>query len=108
MLLLCKGKEDQFNSALSRCDLLYLSTLPSKVWEYGQSLNKIIDYMLAARPILASYSGYKSMINESKCGVFIPAGDEKTLKSEIKRFSKMPSSELEKLGKNGKNWVLQQ
>ena len=99
-------KKINLNSALSRCDLLYLSTLPSKVWEYGQSLNKIIDYMLAARPILASYSGYKSMINESKCGVFIPAGDEETLKSEIKRFSKMPSSELEKLGKNGKNWVL--
>lgn len=62
-------------SVLKHADVLYLSTFNSKVWNYGQSLNKIIDYMLAARPIIASYSGYPSMINESGSGYFVPAED---------------------------------
>ena len=46
------------------------------------------------------------MINESKCGKFVPAGDLISLKKEIIRFSKMSSNELDKMGNNGKDWIL--
>ena len=36
-------------AVLDRCDVLYLSTFRSEVWRYGQSLNKLIDYMLAGQ-----------------------------------------------------------
>ena len=44
----------------------FLSTLPSKVWDYGQSMNKVADYMLAAAYIVAQYTGYQSFINGGK------------------------------------------
>ncbi|MEA2017506.1 MAG: glycosyltransferase family 4 protein, partial [Campylobacterota bacterium] len=50
---------------LQKCDILYLSTKDSKVWDYGQSMNKVVEYMLASKPIIASYTGYPSMINEA-------------------------------------------
>ena len=59
---------------LSRCDLLYLATHDSKVLKYGQSLNKLVDYMMAGKPVVASYSGYQSMLNEANAGLFVPAG----------------------------------
>ena len=49
---------------LEKCDLLYFSALKSKVWDFGWSPNKIIDYMLAGKPVLCSNSGLKTMINE--------------------------------------------
>ena len=52
---------------LATCDLLYLSVHESRVWCFGQSFNKLIDYMLAGKPIVASYSGYPSMIDEAAC-----------------------------------------
>ena len=55
---------------MRRCDILFLATMPSKVWLYGQS-NKVVDYMLAANFIVAQYEGYYSMINEANCGVFM-------------------------------------
>ena len=61
---------DQVQGFLRRCDILFLSTLPSKVWDYGQSMNKVVDYMLAAKYIVAQYTGYPSFINEAGCGVF--------------------------------------
>ena len=77
-----KVSKEQVPSVLAQCSMLFLSTFPSKVWEYGQSLNKIIDYMLAGKPIICSYSGYQSMINEANCGVF-DSGDVVELKDAI-------------------------
>ena len=61
---------DQVQGFLRRCDVLFLSTLPSKVWDYGQSMNKVVDYMLAGKYIVAQYTSYPSFINEAACGVF--------------------------------------
>ena len=93
-------------SVLQESSLLYFSTPKSAVWKYGQSLNKVIDYMLSGRPIVASYSGYPSMINEAKCGSYVTAGDVVELRSEIIRYSELPEGELNTLGLAGKEWLL--
>ena len=93
-------------SILKRSSILYFAAHPTKVLEYGQSLNKIIDYMFSGTPIIASYSGYPSMINEAKCGLFVPAGDSKALSNKLIELSKYSSLELDKMGMKGKNWIL--
>ena len=90
---------------LSKCDLLYLSTHDSRVWKYGQSLNKLIDYMMAGKPIVASYSGYQSMLNEANAGVFIPTGDVDSIVKAIYYFKDMNPDERNLYGSRGKNWV---
>ena len=96
----------QVHDFLSRCDLLFLSVANSKIYEYGLSLNKLIDYMLAAKPIVAAYSGYPSMINEAECGTFVPAGDASLLRSAILRYSLMTEAELTVIGQRGRSWLL--
>ena len=92
-------------SVLSRCDLLYFSVHKSKVWQYGQSLNKVIDYMMAAKPIVASYVGYPSMINEAGCGSYVAAGDARALEMEILRYANMSEQERVKIGQRGLSWL---
>ena len=87
-------------------DLLYFATRESNVWRYGQSLNKVIDYMLAGKPVVASYTGYPSMINESGCGTFVPAGDLQALRAEIERYVAMPIQERSILGARGREWLI--
>ena len=94
-------------SVLARCDLLYFAVHPSRVWRYGQSLNKVIDYMLAGKPIVASYTGYPSMINEAGCGSYVPAGDVDRLQAEIQRYAGLPAAELTTIGERGRAWLLQ-
>ena len=91
---------------LKEFDVLYFSTFPSLVWEYGLSLNKLIDYMLSGKPIIASYSGFPSMLNESGGGVFVPAGDIGKLVSEIENFSRLPKIELVEIGQKGRDWLI--
>ena len=93
-------------SVLTKCDLLYFSAHLSKVWQYGQSLNKVIDYMMAGKPVVASYTGYMSMINEANCGTYVPAGDMSALKQEVLRYAHMSELDRQEIGARGKTWLL--
>ena len=100
-----KVNKNQVQSFLSYADIVYFSVFKSKVWDYGQSLNKIIDYMISKKPIIASYSGYPSMINEACCGYFIPAEDPYSLASKIKEMSLMSATERKIMGARGLEWL---
>ncbi|MBU2863003.1 glycosyltransferase family 4 protein [Reinekea forsetii] len=102
-----KVDKSQVGSVLELSDIVYFSTFPSKVWEYGQSLNKLIDYMLSGKPVLASYSGYPSMVNEAECGHFIPSGDLHALVAALKSYSTKSKEDLKIIGNSGKEWLLE-
>lgn len=101
-----KIKPSEVQSFLSHCDILYLSTHASKVWDFGQSMNKVVEYMLSGKPIIASFSGYPSMINEADCGVFVPADNDQALQAELNKMISMDSSVREEMGARGRSWIL--
>ena len=101
-----KIPKQMVQAVLAKCDLLFFSVHVSAVWRFGQSLNKVIDYMLSGKPIIASYTGYPSMINEAECGSYVPAGDVSALRAEILRYSLLSESEREAMGARGRNWIL--
>lgn len=101
-----KVPKQMVQSVLAKCDLLFFSVHVSAVWRFGQSLNKVIDYMLSGKPIVASYTGYLSMINEADCGTYVPAGDMSALRAEIARLSELPKSERDAMGARGREWIL--
>lgn len=96
----------QVQSVLAHADVVYFAVNTSPLWAYGQSLNKVIDYMLSGKPIVASYTGFPSMINEADCGVFLPAEDVLALRLEIERLSQIPKSELNSMGARGREWII--
>jgi glycosyltransferase involved in cell wall biosynthesis len=62
--------------------------------------------MISGKPVLASYSGYQSMINEAQSGLFVPAEDEESLYTAILSMFSMTSVELEAMGARGKEWLI--
>ena len=93
-------------AVLERCDLLYFSVHVSKVWRYGLALNKVIDYMLAGKPIVASYTGHRSMVEEAGAGTSVPAGDPSALRLEILRLAALPEAARARTGAAGREWLL--
>lgn len=101
-----KVTKNQVQTLLAYCDVVYFSVFPSRVWEFGQSLNKVVDYLLSGKPVVASYYGFPSMINEAECGSYVPAGDVDALRDKLIELSQLASSEREKIGQNGRKWLL--
>jgi glycosyltransferase involved in cell wall biosynthesis len=90
---------------LRRSDVLYAGFHDVSVFRYGQSLNKLVEYMASEKPIVISYSGFPSMINEAKCGFIVPATDVISLEEKIERIMQMSRVDRESLGKNGAFWL---
>ena len=91
---------------LRDCNLLLSPINDSPLYEYGVSFNKWIDYMLCKRPILASYSGYRSIINEADCGFFIEANNPTLLAEKIISIKNMDAKLLDEMGMRGYNYAL--
>lgn len=94
-------------SLLAEVDIVYFAAHPSRVLRYGQSLNKLVDYMLSGKPVVASYSGFPSMINEADCGTFVPAGDSAALVAELRRMHALTDDERRRIGAKGRAWILE-
>lgn len=101
-----KVAKEQVQYLLNKSDLLIASVRDEKIYKYGISLNKFIDYMYARKPIVCMYSGYPSMINEAKCGEFTPAGNVKLFAEKIQKYQLMNHLEREGLGDNGYNFLV--
>lgn len=107
VMFLPKVKREEVSSFLSLCDLLYFSSLKSEVWECGWSPNKLIDYMMAGKPVLASYSGFRSMINEAESGFFIEAENPTEINEALNRIIDIPKRDLEEMGSKGRSWLIE-
>lgn len=101
-----KVNREDVASYLTICNVLYFSSLKSSIWNFGWSPNKLIDYMMSGKPVLASYSGHQSMINEAKSGFFIPAEDSGAIKIALENMILMNPEELKKMGNDGKDWIM--
>ena len=99
-------KNTMVQSVLRKFDVVFFATSKSRVWLFGQSLNKVIDYMLSGRPIIAVYSGHPSMIDESKCGVFVAHEGALALRQAIEKMTRMKRDDLEAMGAMGRQWLL--
>lgn len=105
LIFLGKTEKEKVQDFLSHCDLLVNTWHPSKLYRYGVSPNKWIDYMYARKPIIVAYDGFQSIINEAGCGEFIEAENPKLLAEKIKAYSKKSKEELEEIGFRGKRYL---
>ncbi|WP_405120539.1 glycosyltransferase family 4 protein [Pseudomonas leptonychotis] len=93
-------------SVLAFADVVYFAVHKSPLLRFGQSLNKVVDYMLSGKPIVASFTGFPSMINEAGCGSYVPAEDVNALRVEIERLADMSPQERSQMGELGREWIL--
>lgn len=91
---------------LARCDVLLNPWLDLPIYRYGVSPNKLMDYMLAAKPVIMSFGGRSAIMELSGCGSIIEPGDAEALVREILRYAEMTPDELGILGQRGRSYVV--
>ena len=87
---------------LSKADLLINIWGDLKIYQYGVSPNKWIDYLLSGVPSIVVYNGYRSMLNEAGCGFFIDTNDRDLIANKILELSEMDRSFFKQIGERGK------
>lgn len=91
---------------LNKLDVLYIGLQNQKLFKFGISPNKLMDYMMASKPILHSVTAGNDLVQEANCGISVPAEDVDAVADAIKKFMAMDKAELSALGTNGKEYVI--
>lgn len=91
---------------LNKMDVLYIGLQNQKLFKFGISPNKLMDYMMASKPILHSVTAGNDLVQEANCGISVPAEDVDSVADAVKKFMAMDKAGLSALGENGKEYVI--
>ena len=104
---LASVKKNELQPYLKQMDLVVNTWLDKPIYRFGISPNKWMDYMLAAKPILVAFNGYRCIIEEAGCGKFVAAENKDAICNGILEFAAMSPEQRKEMGENGRKYLLE-
>lgn len=93
-------------SLLSRFNVLYFAMKKEKLYRFGISLNKLMDYMMAARPIIQAVVAGNDPVKDSGCGLTIAPEDPQALLDAIDHLKHLDRDAVDAMGQRGRAYAL--
>lgn len=91
---------------LSSMDALYIGYQKKPMYRFGISPNKLIDYMMAAKPVIHAIEAGNDLVAESGCGFSVPPENPAAVAEAIIKMMEMDSTGREAMGLKGRAYVL--
>lgn len=91
---------------LNRMDVLYIGLKKQSLFRFGVSPNKLMDYMMAGKPVIHAIDAGNDMVAESGCGISVPPEDPQAVADAVKRLMDMSEDERKAMGQKGKEYVV--
>lgn len=96
----------QIPALLQGFDVAYIGWPRQPLYRFGISPNKLIDYMMAARPILHSVDAGNDPVADAGCGLTVAPEDPSAVARGVLNLMSMPAPERAALGQRGKIYAL--
>lgn len=90
---------------LSHMDILYLGWRRNPIYRFGICPNKLMDYMMAAKPVIHAVEAGNDLVAESGCGYSVPPEAPKEIADAARRLADLSESERFEMGRRGKEYV---
>jgi glycosyltransferase involved in cell wall biosynthesis len=96
----------QVPALLRRFDLAYIGWQRQPLYRFGIAPNKLIDYMMAARPVLHAVEAGNDPVAEAACGLTLAPEDPHALAAAILELAGKTADERESMGLRGQRYAL--
>jgi glycosyltransferase involved in cell wall biosynthesis len=93
-------------SLLASFDALYIGWQRQPLYRFGISPNKLLDYMMAGKPVIHAVEAGNDLVAESGCGISIAPENPKALAEAALRIMTWKPSERDQAGRRGRDYVL--
>lgn len=100
-------KRGDVPALLEQMDALYVGLQRQPLFRFGVSPNKLMDYMMAAKPVIFAIDAGNDMVKDAECGISIPPEDSKAIAKAAVKLSEMPEDKLAAMGRNGRKYILE-
>lgn len=94
-------EKNSIPKVVQQFDICYEGGVHSFLHKYGTSANKMIDYMLAGKPIVKSVDEPGSEVERIGCGVQVEAENVKQVRDAILKIVDMSNEERDEMGAKG-------
>lgn len=94
--------------SLLRCfDIAYIGWHRHPLYRFGIAPNKLMDYMMAARPVLHAVAAANDSVREAGCGLTVEPDDPQAAAQGIRTLLALAADERLAMGQRGKAFVLE-
>ncbi len=91
---------------LGAMDAVYIGLQKQPLFRFGVSPNKLMDYMMAAKPVISAIEAGNDIVAESGCGLSVEPENPPALAAAVKRMMSFTPQALQELGQRGQNFIL--
>jgi glycosyltransferase involved in cell wall biosynthesis len=91
---------------LEKFDTLYFTLQRQPLFRFGISPNKLMDYMMAAKPIVQAVSAGNDLIAGAGCGISIAPEEPEILWGAIQQLMQIDRDTTTRMGERGRAYVL--
>ena len=90
---------------LKLIDIAYIGWCNVPIYRFGISPNKLMDYMMAGKPIIHSVKAGNDAVGEANCGLTVAPENPELIAQGILELSSLSKEQRNILGNNGKIFV---
>jgi glycosyltransferase involved in cell wall biosynthesis len=95
----------QVPTLLRNFDIAYVGLKNEPLFRFGVSPNKLMDYMMAARPIMFSIKAGNDPVAEAACGLTVPPESPQAIAYGLLKLAGLTGIERETMGLKGRAYV---
>lgn len=99
-------KKEQIPALLRWFDVAYIGWRRQPLYRFGIAPNKLMDYMMAARPVLHAVEAGNDPVEEADCGLTTAPEDPRAVAQGIRALLALSEDEREAMGRRGRVFVL--
>lgn len=90
---------------LRSMDVLYIGLQSEPLFRFGISPNKLMDYMMAERPILSAIAAGNDPVSDAGCGITILPENPQALVDAVRHLGRLSIDQRECMGRSGRAFV---
>ncbi|MDE2297216.1 MAG: glycosyltransferase family 4 protein, partial [Burkholderiales bacterium] len=106
VLMLPPIPKAQIPALLRTFDIAYIGWQRVPIYRFGIAPNKLMDYMMAARPVLHSVEAGNDPVAEARCGVTVAPESAQAVADGLRALMACPTEERLAMGERGRAFVL--
>lgn len=99
-------KKEQIPALLHWFDVAYIGLQRQPLFRFGIAPNKLMDYMMASRPVLMAVDSGNNPVAEAGCGLTVNPQDPQAVVQGIRSLLSLSEDERKVIGERGRTYVL--
>lgn len=100
-------KKEHIPALLQWFDVAYIGWQRQPLYRFGIAPNKLMDYMMAGRPILHSVEAGNDPVSEAGCGLTVKPEDPEAVVQGIRNLLSLSEEERKAMGQRSRAYVME-